>query len=177
MTPTIERRAAALEVRASGRRLAGTVARFGVEARIGSTTEVIKPGAFSASLRNGDDILALVDHDTTKVIARTKAGSLKLRETAEGLEFETADLPDTTAANDVLALVRSGNHGGASFGFLVRENGERWTGRKRELLDIDLREVSIVSAWPAYPQTSVTARSRMSEPPRLRLARLFLDTV
>lgn len=158
---TIERRAAAVELRAAGRRLVGTVARFGVEARIGPRmVEVIRPGAFSTSLRGGADILLLADHDPGKVLARTRASTLTLREDGEGLHFETAELPNTTAANDTIELVRSGNAGGMSFGFTVRKGGEAWNGDRRELIDVDLREASVVSAWPAYPDTAIATRNR-----------------
>ena len=171
----MEWRSCSLELRAHGRRLVGTAALFGVETRIGSITESIRPGAFASSLRNGSDVLLLADHDVTKVLARTKAGSLKLSESAKGLEFETGDLPNTTAANDTIELVRSGNAGGMSFGFSVLED-IRDKGR-RELVKVDLREVSVVSSWPAYPSTSVMARARMDDATKLKLARMFMETV
>src|SRR3546814_17983652 len=46
-----------------------------------------------------------------------------------------------------------------SFGFKVPKGGERWDGEKRTLYQIDLREVSIVQAWTAYPDTEVALRS------------------
>lgn len=76
-----ERRAAILEIRANGRRLEGYAATFNTETRIGNRfDEVILPGAFSASLKAGGDILALVDHDATRVLARTRSGTLRLSE-------------------------------------------------------------------------------------------------
>ncbi|MBM3655255.1 MAG: HK97 family phage prohead protease, partial [Alphaproteobacteria bacterium] len=39
---------------------------------------------------------------------------------------------------------------------------EKWTGARRELRAVDLHEISIVSAWPAYSNTVVEARSRRS---------------
>lgn len=171
---TIERRAVQIELRAAGRRLEGYAATFGTEARIGPVTEIILPGAFRASLE-GRDVLALVDHDPSKVLARTRAGTLRLAEDSRGLHFETVDLPNTTAANDVLELVRSGNAGGMSFGFTVNRDGERWHGKRRELRAVTLHEISVVSAWPAYEGTQVVARSAV--PARLALARRFLETV
>ena len=49
---------AAVELRAAGRRLEGLAAVFGTETRIGGFTEFIRPGAFAASLRSGNDVLA-----------------------------------------------------------------------------------------------------------------------
>jgi Escherichia/Staphylococcus phage prohead protease len=163
---------AIIELRSEGRKLLGYAAKFGVEARIADFTESIRAGAFAASLRSGADVLALVDHDATKVLARTKSGNLKLAEDATGLAFELS-VPDTQAGRDVLALAERGDLGGMSFGFIVPKDGDRWQGNKRELVAVDLREVSVVSAWPAYPQTTVAARMRT---PRLNLALRYLES-
>lgn len=174
-TATIERRAA-IELRVAGRKLEGYAAVFGQEARIGDFVEVILPGAFRDSLRGNADILALVDHDPTKVLARTRTGTLQLGEDSRGLAF-SLQLPNTTLASDVLALAERGDVGGASFGFKVPKGGERWSGRRRELRAVNLVEISVVQAFPAYEGTSVAARARMSAPVRLKLARMFLETV
>ena len=162
----------AVEVRAAGRRLEGYAALFGEETRIGNFRESIAPGAFSNSLRDRD-VLALVDHDTTRLLARTKSGSLKLSEDARGLKFEI-DVPNTQAGNDALALAERGDLGGMSFGFFVPEDGDDWQGDKRTLKNVDLREISVVSAWPAYKGTTVNARSAT---PRLDQLRRYLETV
>ncbi len=151
----IERRSAELEIRASGRKLEGYAALFGVRATIADFEEEIRSGAFAASLADGDK-LALVDHDPTKVLGRTRNNSLRLSEDSRGLHF-AVDLPKTSLANDVLALAESDSLGGASFGFIAKR--DTWAGTLRTLHEVDLREVSIVSAWPAYPETSVSARS------------------
>lgn len=168
----IERRAVT-ELRAQGRKLTGYAAIFGEEARIADFSEVIMPGAFTASL-NGRDVLALVDHDPAKLLARTKSGSLRLREDARGLAFEL-DVPDTQAGRDVLTLAERGDLGGASIGFTVSRDGERWDGKRRELRAVTLHEISVVSAWPAYEGTVVQARSKL--PVRLSLARRYMETV
>lgn len=172
----IERRALAAELRSKGRRLEGYAATFGAEARIRDYTETIARGAFSASLAERNDVLALVDHDTSRVLARTKSGTLRLAEDSRGLGFDL-DLPNTTAANDVLALVERGDLGGMSFAFTVRDGGEEWNGDRRELRSLTLHEISVVSAWPAYEGTLVQARARPVLRPRLALARRFLETV
>lgn len=169
----IERRAA-LDVKASGRKLTGYVARFDSEARIGSFTEVIRRGAFRASLDSGADILALADHDPRAVLGRTRTGTLELREDADGLAF-TLTLPDTQAGRDLAALAERGDLGGCSFGFTVKPDGEHWEGNRRELRAVDLREVSIVQSWPAYPDTSVALRNRQPES-QLAVLRYWLET-
>jgi len=76
------------------------------------------------------------------------------------------DLPDTQKAKDVRALVESGVLTEMSFGFFVRS--DRWNGSERTLLDVDLREVSIVENG-AYPQTTAEARTHQPGLSRLRL--------
>jgi uncharacterized protein len=160
----------ASEIRAiQGRKLAGYAAKFGTEARLGKTVETIAKGAFRASLGHRD-ILCLADHDASKVLGRTKTGTLKLEEDDQGLRFEL-DLPNTTTGNDVLELVQRGDAGGMSFGFHVKR--QSWAGDRRTLEEVDLREVSIVSAWPAYQGTTVEARSQQ----RQNKAQRYLETV
>lgn len=168
----LERRFAT-ELRTKGRVLEGYAARFGIEARIGTFTEVIRPGAFRASLASGRDILALVDHDRQRVLARTRSGNLRLTEDSAGLQFELS-VPDTTFGADILELAERGDLGGMSFAFTVPKDGERWTGRRRELLQVDLHEISVVSAFPAYDGTTVNPRALT---PRLNLATRYLETV
>lgn len=163
----MERRTAAAAV-TEGRTLSGYAARFNTEARIGHFTEVIRPGAFQLER----DVLALVDHDASKLLGRTKTGTLTLEQDAEGLRYRI-ELPDTQLGRDVLALAERGDLGGMSFGFTVED--EHWQDDKRELRSIDLHEISVVSAWPAYDGTSVQARSKAS--PRLALARLYVRTL
>ena len=168
----LERRAV-IELRRADRRLEGYAAKFNVEARIADFTEEIRAGAFTQSLRNARDILALVDHDATRVLARTRSGNLKLSEDSTGLAFELS-IPDTTAGRDVLTLAERGDLGGMSFGFLIPQGGDTWNGNRRTLTNVDLREISVVSAWPAYAETTVQARAQT---PALDHARLFLETV
>lgn len=153
---TVERRAFS-EVRASGRRLEGYAATFGATAALGRFSETIEPGAFRSSLSG--DVLALLDHDAGKVLGRTRSGTLRLSEDSKGLAF-SLDLPDTASGRDVLALAERGDLGGMSFGFTVPKGGESWAGERRTLRTIGLREISVVSAWPAYPDTSLALRSR-----------------
>jgi HK97 family phage prohead protease len=171
---TQERRAASLEVRAKGRRLEGYAASFGTEARIGGFTETIRAGAFAASLAERGDVLALVDHDPGRVLARTRSGTLRLSEDSRGLAFDL-DLPDTGAGRDVLALAERGDLGGMSFGFIALD--EAWSGDRRELRAVRLIEVSVVGAWPAYDGTVVDARMRSGFASRADRARRYLDLV
>lgn len=171
---TAERRASAVEIRrsANGRRLSGYAATFGTEARIADFIETIAPGAFAESLA-GRDILALVDHDPTRLLARTKTGTLRLSEDSRGLAFDL-DLPDTQAGRDVLALAERGDLGGMSFGFTLPRDGEKWTGDRRELRKVTLHEISVVSSFPAYDGTTVAARAQARGKPALAALRRLI---
>lgn len=152
----------------SARKLEGYAATFAAEARIGDFVETIAPGAFAKSLTR--DVLALLDHDMGKVLGRTASGTLQLTEDAKGLRF-ALDLPDTVAGRDVLALAARGDLGGMSFGFTVPQGGDQWDANRRTLRTVDLMEISIVSAWPAYPDTSLALRNRDSDDARARRLR------
>ncbi|MCG7630656.1 HK97 family phage prohead protease [Epibacterium sp. MM17-32] len=167
-----------IELRANGRRLTGYAALFGSEARIGGgVVETIAPGAFARTLTQRADILALVDHDPTRVLARTRSGSLRLSEDTRGLAFDL-DVPDTQAGRDVLTLAERGDLGGMSFGFEAID--EHVDGARRELRALDLFEISVVAAFPAYEGTVINARSHFAGHPmrdaaarRLRILELL----
>jgi uncharacterized protein len=164
--PPIERRATPkLELRteAGATVLRGYAAVFNAPSfDLGGFVEIIRPGAFARTLSDGGDILALAHHDTTRVLARRSAKSLTLSEDDHGLVVEIR-LSDTTHAKDIAEDIRTGNIDAMSFGFRTRKDS--WTRgatdgepQIRELLDVDLHEVSPV-AFPAYPDTSIALRS------------------
>ncbi|WP_165928102.1 HK97 family phage prohead protease [Rhizobium sullae] len=144
------------EIRTNGRRIEGYAATFNSEARMSGFVETIAPGAFTGALAG--DVLAMLDHDPSKVLGRTRSGTLRLTEDRKGLAF-SLDLPDTQAGRDVLALAERNDLGGMSFGFTVPKGGDNWQGERRTLRTISLKEISIVSAWPAYPDTEIALRS------------------
>lgn len=121
--------------------------------------ERIAKGAFSEDLKNSADVRALIDHDTGRVLGRTKAGTLTLKEDDKGLLMEV-DLPDTQDARDLMVSVERGDIDQMSFGFRVRKQTweERPDNDLRTIEDVELLEVSVVT-FPAYPDTEVGKRS------------------
>jgi len=121
--------------------------------------ERIAPGAFNRSLRARNDIKLLVNHDTGRVLASSRSGTLRLTEDTKGLRVE-ADLPDTTDGRDMAVLLKRGDLSAMSFGFSVPSNGDTWSsdGSERTLKSIRLHEVSVV-AYPAYKASEASVRS------------------
>lgn len=204
---TVETRRAELrfEAGAAGgpRRLAGRAAVYNRVTDLGAFRERIAPNAFAETLNalsakgegvspDGADVLALLDHDASKVLGRTKAGTLRLADSAAALEFEI-DAPDTGAGRDAMALAMRGDLGGASIGFIVEEERVEKddAGEVRVIIRAELLEISVVSAWPAYADTKVEARRTVFAPaarpgptfpaprssPRLDALKRYLDTV
>lgn len=190
---TAERRAA-IELRAVAGgtpRLAGYAAKFDSRSGdLGGFTEIIRPGAFTRSLAsNSSDPLALVHHRPELVLGRRSAGTLRLSEDAAGLAFEI-DLPSTQTGRDILVSVQRGDIRGASFAFNVPKGGDRWEARDgamtRELIDVDLHEISLTSR-PVYDTTTACARAvsesainalRRSIPKRrVAVARRWMETL
>lgn len=180
----MERRST-IELRLAGAktapRLVGYAAVFDKPSEdLGGFIEYVRRGAFTRTLREGRDVVAMVHHNPALVLGRASAGTLRLSEDETGLAFDV-ELPDTQAGRDIAVSVGRGDIRGASFGFTIAKNGDRWTngeGRaKRELLDVDLFDVTVTSA-PAYPDTSVARRAleRIQARPRLGLVLRYLDT-
>lgn len=150
-----------LETRAEGTasRITGYASVYDSEYDVGGYwVETVRSGAFDRNLKEKADVRALFDHDTGKVLGRTKSGTLTLKSDSRGL-FTEITPPDTSIARDVLESLKRGDIDGMSFGFRVMEDKWSVKGGKhfRELIDVELYEVSVV-AFPAYKATSAQAR-------------------
>lgn len=123
-------------------------------------TEVIREGAFKRSLKSRNEIKLFMNHNTDVVLGSTRAGTLKLTEDSRGL-LAQAELPDTSAGRDLSVLMRRGDVSSMSFGFSVPPKGDKWSGdgSTRELHQVRLHEVSIVTGFPAYEATTASVRS------------------
>jgi len=126
----------------------------------GGWYEIISPSAFTATLADSPDVLALRDHDPSILLGRTLSGTLTLSVDSVGLKFDLT-LPDTTQAADLAESMSRKDIDSCSFGFTTdndvwTEDGEGNT--VRTLIAVTLYEISIVS-FPAYPDTSASLRS------------------
>lgn len=123
-------------------------------------TERIMPGAFKKSLRSKNNVRMYLNHDSSMLLATTKARTLRLAEDERGLKVD-ADLPNTTIGRDLSTLIKRGDVDSMSFGFSVPQRGDSWSddGMIRELKEVRLYEVSVVTGFPAYQATAATVRS------------------
>ena len=140
--------------------------------------EVLEPGCLTQELINRSDVIYNLNHNSSvlNVLGRfrnSEKDTLKLELRADGV-YNSCDLPQTTAANDALELIKRGDINGQSFAFEDdwedTENGVSYE-RTNETIDgkevwirhvkkiIGLYDVSIVT-HPAYEQTSVTTREQ-----------------
>lgn len=148
-----------LEVRAESDKPAvilGHAALFDTPSMFMGFRETIAPGAFKDSLEG--DIRALWQHDTARVLGRTRAGTLRLWEDDQGLAFEL-NPPDTSDGKDAVISIERGDVDQMSFGFNVPPNGDSWSEDEdgiplRQLRTVSLMEISPVT-WAAYPQAGV----------------------
>lgn len=123
--------------------------------------EQVAPGAFASSL-GVHDIRALVDHESRLVLGRTGSGTLTLREDDRGLYGVIKINEADSDAMNLYARVQRGDVSQCSFGFdiLDEEYIQSPDGSCRWILrDVRLYEVSVVT-FPAYEETSVSARKR-----------------
>lgn len=123
--------------------------------------EVIRPGAFTKTLRESD-VIALNQHDDKQILGRVSAGNVRVEETDRGLEFEIEPTL-TSYARDALLLISKRIVKHMSFAFRavkdrVTQNEEGET--LRELIEVELLEISPV-IWPAYTSTEVVLRDAL----------------
>ena len=133
-------------------------------------TEVIAQGAFKRTLSRaaaGSKVVAfLFGHDETRALATTASGRLSLQEDERGLRVEAKlDPADPDAAGVISKLTHEAAAMGMSFGFTTPKGGDEWSGDKRTIREVNLFEVSVLSAGqtPAYPATlGLTAVRKLS---------------
>lgn len=122
--------------------------------------ERIAPGAFRKTLTETPDVRLLINHEGLP-LARTKNGTLTLREDERGLYMD-AVIADTQEGRDLYTLVQRGDLDQMSFAFRVIR--QKWNESRTERLLTELSladgDVSVVT-YPAYPTTSVEARAHL----------------
>jgi uncharacterized protein len=132
-------------------RFAGYAALFDRADRGG---DVVRRGAFTASLARGASVPLLWQHAPGRPIGRIDY----LKEDRRGLRV-IGRLSDGAAGREAAALLKEGTVRGLSFGYRVREA----TGANpRELRSVELVEVSLVT-FPMQPKARVHALEDVTE--------------
>ena len=154
-----ERRIAGTELRAEGRRVSGTVMRYGDVSP--SHRERFEAG----SLRLAEAVHLDLFHDPERAIAWMPGGGLTLANGRDALTMR-AELPPIPAAERALDEIKAGRVGGLSVEF--RAVKERQDSGIRVIEDAILSGIGIVRS-PSYDGARVEARKRSGRTMRARI--------
>jgi phage head maturation protease len=154
----------AATVTADGRRLKGSIQLAGARTfRNGEWVEVDVPALMKADRAKA---FASMEHDDRHILGASSNQTLDVRFSDQGFEWETAELPNTSYANDALELVGRGYVSGSSFeidglrsSFSTDPDGtriRRYTGIKRLLSVSPVRD-------PAFPRQRNPKLALLSE--------------
>lgn len=162
----LEIRAISNEVQVDSRNITGYAVVFeSVSEDLGFRERIMK-GAITDDTIKKSDVFCLLNHDSTKVLARSKygEGSLKLEIDERGLKYSFT-APQTDLGNEILEHLQRGEIDSSSFAFTVSldEGSEKWYTvegvQYRDIYKIDeLYDVSPVYQ-PAYQETTVSKRA------------------
>jgi HK97 family phage prohead protease/HK97 family phage major capsid protein len=120
--------------------------------------EVVKRGAFDASLAEGAVVELLFDHDGIPM-ASTRGGTMSLSVDEDGLVVDVPSLDmESPYVKSIVSAMRRGDLQKMSFAFFTREDYYDPETRLRELRDVSLVDVSVVTR-PWYDATSVALKS------------------
>lgn len=111
---------------------------------IDSYGDRIMPGAYTKTIEGLDGLPMLFDHDPSKVIGKWTV----FEQDEKGLRVMGDLTPNHSLAMDVKASLEAGHTNGFSIGFSIPEGGSKMDGDIRELHEISLHEVSVVT-FPA----------------------------
>ena len=124
----------------------------------GKFIEKIMPNAFAKALEKNSDVLALLNHDYDRVIARTGYGTATLYEDNIGLhaKIEVSD-------KELIEKAKEGKLQGWSFGFrsIKEDRNKNKDGlEERTIRELEIFEVSVLDDKknPAYYGTSIEMR-------------------
>ncbi|MCT2909554.1 phage major capsid protein [Schleiferilactobacillus harbinensis] len=130
-----------------------------------SFMETIAPDA----LRGVDlsNVQLYYNHDTSNILARADAGTLKLIPDDKGLRFQ-ATLPDTTLGNDVYANIVNRNLQGCSFAFAVAADGDTWDQQADGTIVHTINKIDVlpeisITPDPVYSETSVAVQRSLEK--------------
>lgn len=149
------------EIRAdeTGIKVSGYAAVFNQETDIGGMfREQIAPGAFTDAIGR-DDVVFLINHDGLP-LARTRSGTLTIKEDERGLYMETTLDAEDPDVKSIVGKMKRGDLDKMSFAFWPEK--QEWDDTQapplRTITQASLYDVSIVTT-PAYDGTEIGLRS------------------
>lgn len=147
------------------RQIVGYAAVFNREAVIaGNFRERVMPGAFRDAIA-ASDVRGLFNHDPSRVLARSKAGTLRVFEDEIGLRYEIDLNANDPEALSLAAKVERGDVSGSSFRFILPRDGQRMDPADGAG-QLPMRTITRISelidvgpvTFPAYDETTTEAR-------------------
>lgn len=130
----------------------------------GGFNETVKPGAFSKSVAEKDDVRLLVNHEGVP-LARTKSGTMTLAADDIGLLVDAGIDPTSPLAAGLQSAMTRGDMDQMSFAFEVTRQVWSPDYSERGILEVKLYDVSVVT-YPANDQTlALIAADRPAAPP------------
>ena len=128
----------------------------------GPYTEIVDRGAFDTTLGASPDVAFLLNHRGT-TMARTKAGTLELSATDEGLASDAFCNPERSDVRDLALAIDEGSIDQMSFAFRIVRGAWSPDYTEYRILEVDLDrgDVSAVN-FGANPNTSIAARAKQA---------------
>lgn len=131
----------------------------------GMFSETIQQDAISPEALK--DVALFFNHDTlSKPLARTRTGKLRFTIEPDGVHMEADVNRERSDVNDLYLAIKDKDIDGMSFNFRVQE--DEWTGLDSEYPHRVIKKIGYIQevsavTYPAYEQTSIQARSKISK--------------
>lgn len=130
--------------------------------------EIIKEGAFDEVLRSENlNVKAVLNHDESKLLGRSKSGTLQLETDTTGLKY-TIRMGNTQLHRDTIEMVERGDLAESSFKYKVGKGDSTFTRDENgDLLHVvskvrGLYDISLVNDG-AFTNTNVAVRGALAE--------------
>ena len=161
------------------RMIAGYFAVYNQNYEIGNgISESIKSGALDKVLADNPDVRALINHDSTLVLGRTTAGTLRLKSDNIGLYGEIDINPNDTDAMNLYNRVKRGDVNQCSFGFDIAKESTEY--REDGSVHFTIEEIAPLyevspCTFPAYEATAIEARQKDAENAKSRSVNVYKE--
>ena len=128
---------------------------------VGNFIERIAPGALDYA--DMSDVMALHDHNPSRILGRSSSGTLTVKTDSTGLFFRV-EVPPTGLGDEVATLVARGDLKQCSWGFSIAKDGDHWDYSPNGLPVRTITKIArvfdvTVTCYPANPKTSVAMDS------------------